>query len=193
MAEAVPSGLTVDEFLLWAANRPGRYELELGTVIAMSPENVGHLRAKDGACSALAAAIARAGLACEALPDGATVRVDARTAYEPDALVYCGHRLPPRAIEVPNPIVVVEVASPSSGARDHNEKLVGYFMVPSVQHYLIIHSDRRILVHHARRGDEIATRILHGGALRLDPPGLDLRIEDLFGSPSETDGNGPAA
>ena len=73
---------------------------------------------------------------------------------------------------------MVEVASPSSGSRDHNQKLIGYFMVPSVQHYLIIHSDRRILVHHARRGDEIATRILHGGRLRLEPPGLDLKIED---------------
>ena len=184
MAEAAPSDMTVDEFLVWAMERPGRFELELGTVVAMSPENLGHLRAKDGACNALAAAIRTAGLACEALPDGATVRVDARTAYEPDALVYCGPRLAARSIEVPNPVVVVEVASPSSGNRDHNHKLIGYFMVPSVQHYLVVHPERRVLVHHARRGEEIATRILSDGALRLDPPGLDLRIEDLFGQSS---------
>ena len=183
MAEVAPSDMTVDEFLAWAAGRPGRYELELGTVIAMSPENLGHLRAKNAVCAALAAAIRSAGLACEALPDGATVRIDARTAYEPDALVYCGPGLSSRSIEVPDPIVVVEIASPSSGSRDHNQKLVGYFMVPTIQHYVIVHPDRRILVHHARRGDEIATRILHGGPLRLDPPGLDLRIEDLFGTP----------
>ena len=186
MAEVAPSDMTVDEFLAWAMEQTGRYELELGTVIAMSPETLGHLRAKDGACAALAAAIRKAGLACEALPDGATVRVDTRTAYEPDALVYCGPRHPSRSIEVPDPIIVVEVASPTSGSRDHNQKLIGYFMVPSIQHYLIVHPDRRILVHHARRGDEIATRILHGGALRLDPPGLDIEIEDLFGDLPET-------
>ena len=45
----------------------------------------------------------------------------------------------------------------------------------------IVDAERRFLVHHARRGDEIATRILHGGPLRLDPPGLDLMVEDLLG------------
>ena len=182
MTQPSPSPMSVDEFIPWAMQRPGRYELELGTVIAMSPENLGHMRAKDGACGALAAAIRTAGLACEALPDGATVRVDASTAYEPDALVYCGPRLPARTVEVPNPIVVVEVVSPSSGDRDHNQKLIGYFMVPSVQHYLIVDAERRVLVHHARGPDHIATRILHGGPLRLDPPGLDLAVEDLFGA-----------
>ena len=38
---------------------------------------------------------------------------------------------------------------------------------------------------HARRGEEIATRILHDGPLRLDPPGLDVGVEDLFGEPPE--------
>ena len=73
-----------------------------------------------------------------------------------------------------------------SRQRYHQEKLIGYFAVPSIQHYLIVDADRRILIHHARPGDEIATRILHGGALRLDPPGLDLGIADLFGEARET-------
>ncbi len=180
MADAAPSEMTVDEFLVWAEGRPGRYELDGGTVIAMSPENVGHLRAKTDAYEALATAIRRARLACEALPDGATVRIDVRTAYEPDALVYCGPRLPRRAIEVPNPVIVVEVLSPSTGRHDRSGKLVGYFAVPSLHHYLIVDADRRAVIHHARKEDEIATRILRSGSLRLDPPGLDLTIEDLF-------------
>ena len=32
MAETAPSGMTVDEFLAWTEGRPGRYELERGTV-----------------------------------------------------------------------------------------------------------------------------------------------------------------
>ena len=184
--------MMIDAFLAWAADQPGRYELENGYAVAMAPERLGHVRAKTACFDALRVAVAAARLPCEALPDGAAVRVDARTLYEPDALVYCGARLSPRATEVADPVVVVEVVSPSSGARDHNQKLVGYFMVPSVQHYLIVHPDRRVLVHHARRGDEIATRILHGGELHLDPPGLELRIEDLFGSPSSADGTEPA-
>ncbi len=175
--------MTVDEFLVWAEGRPGRYELDGGTVIAMSPENVGHLRAKAVVHEVLAAAVRRAGLPCEALPDGATVRVDAGTAYEPDALVYCGPPLPRSAIEVADPVIVVEVLSPSTARHDRYDKLVGYFAVPSLHHYLIVDADRRIVIHHARDSDHIATRILGAGDLRLDPPGLDVRVEDLFGMP----------
>ena len=185
MAETALSNMTVDEFLVWAEGRPGRFELDRGRVVAMSPENVGYLMAKASAYDALRVAIAGAGVPCHALPDGATVRVDARTAYEPDAMVYCGPRLPRRTVEVPDPMIVVEVLSPSTGRHDRGGKLVGYFTVPSLRHYLIVDAERRVLVHHARRGDEIATRILKDGDLALDPPGLVLRIEELFGESHE--------
>jgi len=183
MEEAWPSGLTVDEFLVWAEGRPGRYELDRGRVFAMSPERVGHMRAKTAVRNALAAAIGRAGLSCEALPDGATVRIDASSAYEPDALVYCGPQLPANAIEVPDPVIVVEVLSPSTGRYDRQDKLAGYFTLPSLHHYLIVNVDRRILIHHARSGQDFTTRILGAGDLRLEPPGIDIRVEDLFGMP----------
>ena len=186
MAEQLPSDLprdmTVDAFLAWAEDRSGRYELENGHVVAMAPERLVHVRAKTASFDALRTAILGAKLPCEALPDGAAVRIDARTLYEPDAMVFCGDAPPGDALAIVAPVVVVEVVSPSTGRRDHHEKFVGYFAVPSVEHYLIVDAERRILIHHARRADEIATRILHGGPLRLDPPGLDLRIEDLFGT-----------
>ena len=62
-----------------------------------------------------------------ALPDGMTVRIDDVTAYEPDALVYCGTKLPPSAVEVPNPVIVVEVLSPSTRHIDLSAKLADYF------------------------------------------------------------------
>lgn len=179
--------MTVDEFLAWTMEQSGRYELEHGRVVAMAPERIGHVRAKTASFTALAAAVARAKLPCEALPDGAAVRIDAATLYEPDALVFCGDAPPRDALAIVTPVIVVEVLSPSTGRRDSHEKLVGYFTVPSIEHYLIVDADRRVLVHHARRGEEIATRILYGGPLRLDPPGLDLSIEDMFGGPAEID------
>lgn len=186
MADAAPGPMTVDAFLAWSEDQPGRYELENGRVVAMAPERLGHVRAKTASFNALAAAVAAAKLPCEALPDGAAVRVDARTLYEPDALVFCGAAPASEALAIVAPVIVVEVVSPSSGSRDHDQKLIGYFMVPSVRHYLMVHPERRVLVHHARRGDEIATRILQGGPLRLDPPGLDLAIDDLFGEAGST-------
>ena len=192
MAEAASSKMTVDEFLAWAVEQTGRYELENGTAVAMAPERLGHVRAKTASFNALAAAVATANLPCEALPDGAAVRIDAWTLYEPDALVFCGDAPARDALAIVAPVIVIEVVSPSTGRRDHHEKLIGYFAVPSVGHYLIVDAEKRVLVHHARRGDEIATRILHDGALRLDPPGLELSVQDLFGGSSEQDGGGSA-
>lgn len=175
------AGMTVDEFLVWAEGRPGRYELSNGEVVAMSPERVRHALIKFSAQTALNAAIGRAGLACRMMPDGMTVRIDAATAYEPDALVYCGPRADPDAIEIPNPVVIVEVSSPGTRQVDNGVKLAGYFRVASVMHYLLLDPVRRLVMHHRRGdGDLIETRIVTEGALDLTPPGLGLPIAELF-------------
>lgn len=178
-AEKLPE--TVDEFLPWAERQPGGYELFEGRVVAMAPERALHAQVKGEVYAALRDAVRARGLRCEAYPDGMTVRVDARNAFVPDALLRCGEPLPPDALEVPDPLVVVEVISPSSGAIDTGQKLEGYFRVPSLRHYLIVDPDHRTVVHHERLGDEeIRTRILRQGTLRLDPPGIELALADLF-------------
>lgn len=180
-AKAATARMDVDEFLRWAQDQSGRYELDDGQVFAMSPEQMKHLRVKALVHTALARAVSTAGSTCEALPDGSTVRVDEGTAYEPDAVVYCGPRLPGEAVEVPAPTIVVEVLSPSTAYRDVGRKLVGYFQIVSVQHYLIVDPDRPVVVHHQRGEDGlIRTRIVTGGMLRLDPPGLELSTADLW-------------
>ena len=176
--------MSVDEFFTWAEGREGRWELHDGRPVAMSPERVLHAETKGAVFLALKAAIERAGAPCRAVPDGAAVRIAARTSFEPDATVYCGPRLAPDAIEIPDPIIVVEVLSPSTEGRDHRAKLKGYFSLPSVQHYLILDPDTRTLIHHKRgQGDIIETRILGEGVLRLDPPGIETPVGEMFPSP----------
>ena len=51
------------------------------------------------------------------------VEIDEHTIYEPDALVRCGTPLPPDAIKLNDPVIVVEVLSPSTSARDPGAKL----------------------------------------------------------------------
>lgn len=182
MTKSAPRFLTVDEFLIWAQGQPGRYELEAGEVVAMAPERIRHAEVKAAVWSALRDAIRAGGLPCRALPDGVTVRLSDQTAYEPDALVYCGPRLPPDAIEASDPVIVVEVVSPSSGANDTGARLAGYFTVPSLRHYLIVDPVRVLVIHHARAdAARIDTRILRPGeTLRLDPPGLVLDVAEML-------------
>lgn len=176
--------LTADEFFAWAMTRPGgRYELYYGKVVAMSPERLGHTRTKYTAHFALSRAIEAAGLGCEAMGDGVSVRIDENVVYEPDALVRCGPRTPDEAVEIDDPLIVVEVASPSTRGVDTGAKLAGYFRLASVRHYLILQPEARAMIHHHRDAQGvITTRILHGGRLILDPPGLDIALAGLFPS-----------
>ena len=179
----VPKRMTVDEYLAWAEARTGSYELLNGVVHAMGPERAAHAEIKFALQAALLNAIRRARLPCDMLPDGTTVRVDASTAFEPEALVYCGAKLPPSALEVPNPIIVAEVISPSSKKIDASVKLAGYFQVPSVKHYLIVDPDRPLITHHARRSDGASlARDVHEGAIVLEPPGLELDLAEVYGA-----------
>ncbi len=173
--------MTVDEFLLWAEGREGRWELYDGVPVLMSPERLAHIRTKARAVAALEDGLRRAGAPCEALADGVSIKIDAGTTFEPDATVVCGPRRPDETVMISDPTVVIEVLSPNTAATDHGRKLSGYFSLPSVQHYLILDPERRVVIHHKRGQDEaIETRVLLGGVAKLDPPGFEVAVEALF-------------
>ena len=75
------------------------------------------------------------GLPCQAAPGGTTVEIDEDTDYEPDALINCGPPIPDDATAAPNPVVIVEVLSPSTATVDAGGKLADYFRLASVRHY----------------------------------------------------------
>ena len=127
MAKVISSTprMTVDRFLAWLDDGPEgmRYELVAGEVVAMAPERAAHARLKARIWRALDSQIAERGLSCEALPDGMTVKIDEHTAYEPDAVLHCGASLADDALLVPEPVIVVEVLSPTTKAHDAGAKL----------------------------------------------------------------------
>ena len=176
--------MTVDEFLPWAEGQEGRWELHDGVPVMMSPERVLHADTKGEAYVALREALRRAGLPCRVHPDGVAIRMSAKATYQPDASASCGPRAPVDALEINDPIIVVEVLSPSTAAIDHGRKLSGYLSLPSVEHYLILDPERRVVTHHKRgQGDAIETRVLSEGAVKLDPPGFEVAVEARFPAP----------
>lgn len=181
MSDAAQRQMTVDEFLAWAEGQDGRWELYNGVPYPMAPERTRHGEIKFATQTALARGIRDARLPCHMLPDGATVRISERTAHEPDALVYCGAKLPGDAMVVPEPVIVVEVASPSTRRIDASLKLQGYFALPSMRHYLIVDPEGPPILHHLRQDDgTIVTRIVSAGPLHLAPPGIAITVEEIF-------------
>lgn len=173
--------MSIEEFLSWAERQKERWELIDGAPVAMSPERVIHGDTKYRVARTLDEAIQRAKAPCRFVLDSAAVRIDANNCFQPDVLVYCGERAAADALIIPNPMIIVEVLSPSNALRDLRDKLQGYFLVASVAHYLVVDPDKRLVIHHARgQGETIATRIVTEGDIALDPPGLSFAVAEIF-------------
>jgi Uma2 family endonuclease len=175
--------MTVDEFLTWAVRQDeGRYELFDGQVIKQAPQNWGHVETRGNVYRALLGALARAGTSFFAAPSGMTVRISNATAFEPDALVALLPFPDDDALEIPNPVLVVEVLSPSSVKRDLADKLAGYFKVASIQHYLVLDPDECEVIWHRRSAGGALEQplTLREGSLTLDPPGIELAVAEIF-------------
>jgi Uma2 family endonuclease len=119
----------------------GRFECIDGHVVAMAPEKGAHLRMNAG-----------------------------DNDYEPDAIVNCGPRMNDDAITAPNPVVVVQVLSPSTAGTDTGAKLAGYVLVSSIIHYLIVHPARPQVIQHRRRTDTAAGHTRQGSTRPSSSP-----------------------
>ena len=174
--------MDADQFLVWSDGPEDdtKFELVDGVVVAMAPERVIHAETKGLVYERLRSAVRVGKLRCQVLIDGVGVRVGTRNTYIPDVLVRCGEPLGADEQEANDPVIVVEVLSPSTGRVDLGKKLIGYFALPSLFHYLIVSPGERTVLHHQRRPDGvIETRmIVDGAAVTLNPPGIVL--DNLF-------------
>jgi len=180
--------MTFDEFIEWAEDREGKWELHEGIPVRKhdpakgQSEQAMHLNAKLGVAMALAEALKQSPADCHVMPDGATVRIDDHVSYEPDALVYCGKKLEGDEIIVPEPVIIVEVLSPSTAWRDMSVKLDDYFRLPSLRHYLIIAPKYKRVQHYYRQEEgKVKIDPDTDEMIRLDPPGLEIETARLFG------------
>jgi Uma2 family endonuclease len=152
--------MNVDEFLAWTARQPEteHYELVDGEIVPISPERMWHNLVKLDVVIALREAVRNAGVSCTVFTDGIGIAVNDKTVREPDASVQCGSS--------------VDLAS----------KLLDYFEVASIRHYLIVLPKPRTVIHY-RRNDHgsIDTRIVREGDIVLYPPGVTVAVEALLG------------
>ncbi len=174
--------MNAQEFLRWVATLPEgqRYELVSGEMVAMAPERNRHNLVKAECWLTLRQAVRKAGVSCTVLSDGATVEVDEENVYEPDVTVQCGMPIDLESTTATHPTILVEVLSPSTQGVDSSKKLLGYFQLASVAHYLVVDPAKQAVIHHYRSVGGIETTLLHEGSLQLNPPGITLAIADFF-------------
>lgn len=171
--------MRVAEYKLWAEPLPDheRWELLDGEPVLMAPPAARHQRIVTNLLKHLDALAEPRG--CGAYP-GLAILSDAMDDYAPypDVVVHCGP-MPPTGY-VDDPLVIVEVLSPSTMSNDRGRKLAFYATVPSLQTLLIVYQDEaRIEVF--RRDASWAMRVVSpDGSVDLPELGGVLALSDAY-------------
>lgn len=168
---AVPKPhLTIEEYIELDKNSEERFEYFDGEVFAMAGSSPSHARIAGRVYAILESRLA--GKNCEAFNSEIRVKVPADLPYRyPDVSVACGEPIfePLQGLEMlTNPILLVEVLSPSTAAYDLDEKFTGYQSIESFREYLLIAQDRPHVIRYVRQPQ--------GGWLRTDTDGLQNTV-----------------
>jgi Uma2 family endonuclease len=178
--------MTVEDFLAWSEEQRDdvRFELVAGMPVRlMAPTNIRHAQIRYNAGQALRRSIGEAALTCRVFDAGPGVAVgdEIDQCRIPDVVVTCASAIDETARLVPEPVIVIEVASPSTRLADVNDKVEFYGGIASVQHYLVVEQDQHRVTYHGRgpRGG-LEPRIMRAGDIIMDPPGISLALADLY-------------
>jgi len=144
--------MTSAEYLEWDRQQTVRHEFYDGEVFAQAGGTRQHSRI--GTNTARAVGNELEGHDCEAHGSDMRIHVEATGFYAyPDVSVVC----PPIEGEsddvISNPILLVEVLSPSTADFDRGGKFGHYRQIPSLQEYLVIWQDRPQVEQHQKTSD----------------------------------------
>lgn len=180
-----PGRMTVDEFLAWPGDTSdARHELVDGEVIAMSPAADAHALIQAEISFLLTDHLKRARPGCHVRANpGVAPRLRRETNLRvPDLAVSCApHR--PGQVLLPDPILIVEVLSPSN-ERETRRNVWAYASIPSVRDILLVQSVtiRAELLSRLPGGDwpEQPTTIDAGDAVPLESIGASLPLDAFY-------------
>lgn len=172
---------TYEEYVAVEDGSTVRHEYLEGEIYAMAGGSPDH--------AALAATLIR--LLGSQLPPGCRVftsdlriRIQATgLSTYPDAAVVCGPtaRAGDDRLAVTNPVLVVEVTSPSTEEYDRGEKLRHYMELPSLRELVIVSHSLPHITIYRRNGDEwTAIEARSGETLPLAAVSGTLAVEDVY-------------
>jgi Uma2 family endonuclease len=82
-----------------------------------------------------------------------------------------------------NPLLIVEVLSPSTEGYDRGKKFELYRTIPSFEEYLIVHQDRRHVEHYSKQDDGSWVLRDHiDGEVAVARLSLRIPLDELYAS-----------
>ncbi len=142
MAIEIPVRLTVEEYLAWEETNFEKHEYIDGEVRCMAGAKGPHNRIMTNTNTAIGRQLDDSD--CFLLSSEMRVKAAETRYVYPDLSAVCGEEEYAREneMELVNPVLVIEVTSPSTIDIDRGEKMDFYLEVPSIQSYLIIDQHR---------------------------------------------------
>ena len=175
MTEPAIQRMTLDEFLHWDDGTDTRYELIDGFPVAMAPPAEAHRILAVRLVSRIDAKLASR-RPCNAQFEPRVVRPDrANSYYVPDIAVTCGPNEPGRKAIV-DPILVVEILSPSTERSDRRVQLPAYQMIESVREIMLIDADNHHAELYRRKNNHWGIELIRGAEATHFLNSVDLRI-----------------
>jgi Uma2 family endonuclease len=174
--------LSVEEFLDSCPNDQRHYQLIDGVIVAMAPPAIPHQIIASRLTAHIVSAVDanRPGCSTRSQAGIAPQGLAGRNHFETDITVTCepgGYK----GIAA-EPVLIVEIQSPSTERDDHFVKLPHYQRLPSLQEILYVESQRVAATLYQRAGEGWETIELDGGdaRLQLETIGLDLLLSALY-------------
>ena len=180
---AVQTYLTPEEYLAWERKADIKHEYLRGEIIAMSGASYEHTLITMNISGELY--IQLKGTACTVHTNDMRVRTSPETSYfYPDVVVVCDK---PRFEDdtfdtLLNPIVLVEVLSPSTQAYDRGEKFKHYQQLTSLQEYILVSQDEVGVERYRRQGTEWQPTEFRSleDVLSLSSIDCELSLDDIY-------------
>ena len=177
MSNVAEKLMSLDEFLVWERNQPERYEYSGGIVTMMTGGSLDHSTIASNLWTALRGQLR--GGSCRAFRGDAKVIANTSIRY-PDLSVTCS-AVRGDADIVLEPILVVEVISPSTEREDRGRKKFDYFATPSIMQYAIIEQDTRRIDLYTRAVDHWTDKVVEGDAvLNLSSIGVEVSLDTTY-------------
>jgi Uma2 family endonuclease len=175
MADPAIRRMTLEEFLWWDDGTDTKYELIDGFPVAMAPPAEAHRILAVRLVSQIEAKLA-AQRPCNAQIEPGVLRPDrADSYYIPDIAVTCRPNEPGRQALV-DPILIVEILSPSTERSDRRLKLPAYQTMESVREVLLIDADSYHAEVYRRENSHWGIELVRGAEATLVLTSIDLRI-----------------
>ncbi len=134
--------LGANDFLRWEAEQPERHEYLDGEVFAMAGAGDNHVTVALNLAIALRQHLA--GTPCRAYMSDMRLQVaEANSYFYPDLMVTCSAADRASDLQKSEPLLLVEVLSPSTAAYDRGAKFAAYRQLPSLREYLLVDIDSR--------------------------------------------------